>query len=312
MPAIQRCEILPVAEHQASFQIDGIEKTRWHFGVDYPRPCFFPVNNAQGVSVTRMGHPGAPNHDHHQSVWFAHHKLLGIDFWGINSEARIEQAMWYVYQDGHDSAAMAVRLDWKDGHDPQPLVNQDLIVLLHPRNDESYTLDLQSAFFPTSDEIEFQQTNFGFLAVRVAKSISAFFGDGQITGASGEQGEPALFGQPNRWMDYSGPVAFLDDAGLRQTSVSGITYFDHPQNPGHPAKWHVREDGWMGASACRDIGLIAKRTEPIRLRYLLHVHDGQLNSNVAEEIFAEWIERPPLQITRSKKKHQSYEIVPVG
>ena len=29
-----------------------------------------------------MGHPGAPDHDHHRSVWFAHFKVLGIDFWG--------------------------------------------------------------------------------------------------------------------------------------------------------------------------------------------------------------------------------------
>ncbi len=35
-----------------------------------------------------MGHPGAPNHDHHRSIWFAHNKLLGIDFWSDRTRQR--------------------------------------------------------------------------------------------------------------------------------------------------------------------------------------------------------------------------------
>ena len=34
-----------------------------------------------GATLTRIGHPGAENHDHHRSVWFAHHKVNGLDFW---------------------------------------------------------------------------------------------------------------------------------------------------------------------------------------------------------------------------------------
>ena len=41
-----RCELIPLPEHQISFQIDGVEKTRWHFGEEYPRPFFFPLNVA--------------------------------------------------------------------------------------------------------------------------------------------------------------------------------------------------------------------------------------------------------------------------
>ena len=65
---IDRCELLPLAEHQVSMRIDGVEKTRWHFGSEYPRPFFYPLNGPSGVSLTRMGHPGAHNHEHHRSV----------------------------------------------------------------------------------------------------------------------------------------------------------------------------------------------------------------------------------------------------
>ena len=75
---IPRCQIVPLAGHQVSLQIDGGERLRWHFGDAYPRPYFFPLVGPVGQSLTRMGHPGAPNHDHHQSIWFAHDKVLGI------------------------------------------------------------------------------------------------------------------------------------------------------------------------------------------------------------------------------------------
>ncbi|MEX0818827.1 MAG: hypothetical protein WD070_04515, partial [Pirellulaceae bacterium] len=37
---LSRCEIVPRAGHQVSLQIDGIEKLRWHYGDQYPRPFF--------------------------------------------------------------------------------------------------------------------------------------------------------------------------------------------------------------------------------------------------------------------------------
>ncbi|OYW10967.1 MAG: hypothetical protein B7Z55_20020 [Planctomycetales bacterium 12-60-4] len=115
---IPRCQALPIADHQVQFLIDGAERLRWHFGPDYPRPFFYPLLGPSGVSLTRMGHPGAPNHDHHQSVWFAHNKVLGIDFWSNSGTARIRQQEWLAYVDGDDEAIMAVRLGWYDGTTP--------------------------------------------------------------------------------------------------------------------------------------------------------------------------------------------------
>ncbi|MCA9217951.1 MAG: PmoA family protein, partial [Planctomycetales bacterium] len=75
-----RCEIVPLADSEVSLRIDGIEKTRWNFGSQYPRPFLFPFYGPSGASLTRMGHPGAPNHDHHRSIWFAHHSIDENDF----------------------------------------------------------------------------------------------------------------------------------------------------------------------------------------------------------------------------------------
>ena len=119
-----RCEVVPLPDHQASFRIDGSERLRWHFGPSYPRPFFYPLVGPSGNVLTRMGHPGDPSHDHHRSIWFAHEKVLGINFWGDQTTARIRQKNWLCYKDGADEAIMAARLGWFDGHDPKELLDQ--------------------------------------------------------------------------------------------------------------------------------------------------------------------------------------------
>jgi hypothetical protein len=311
-----RCQIVPLADHQVSLQIDGDERLRWHFSDQYPRPYFFPLVGPAGQSLTRMGHPGAPNHDHHQSIWFAHDKVLGISFWNNHSPATIRQTKWLCYEDGDEEAVMAVQLGWFDGHDPAELIEQELIAILRPGDPGETMLELQSTFRPRAERLEFGKTNFGFLAVRVAKSISAYFGGGQLTNSEGAVGEPAIFGHSARWMDYSGPVPAANsdrnaDGVMRRPAIEGITYFDHPDNnkAATPAHWHVREDGWMGASPGMHGPIMTTKSSPLVLRYLLHAHTGEANPDRANAIADAFAQRKPYGVRKSTVKHHSLEIV---
>lgn len=302
---IPRCQIIPQADHRTTFLIEGRERLSWHFGDSYPRPFFFPFIGPSGTSLTRMGHPGAPNHDHHQSVWFAHNKVLGIDFWGNTSPARIRQKEWLAYVDGDDEAVMAVKLGWFDGHDPKELLEQELIAAVRPGENGETLVELQSTFRPTADVLEFGKTNFGFLAVRVAKSISAHFGGGQLSDSEGRVGEPAIFGNRARWMDYSGPVTTPANGDVVS---EGITYFDHPSNPSHPTHWHVREDGWMGASACFAEPLTTTKAAPLVLRYLLHAHASSVQPARANAHFDHFAKRPAFAVSKATVKHETWTV----
>jgi hypothetical protein len=295
-----RCEVHPVAGPAASFRVDGHERLRWHFGTAYPRPFFHPLIGPSGTSLTRIGHPGAPNHDHHLSIWFAHHKVTGVDFWGMDSLAFVRQKEWLVYDDADDGASMAVRLQWFDGHDPQPLLEQQLIVQVSPGEERETLIELQTTLTPVADRLEFGRTNFGFLAVRVAKSISEFFGGGRLTDSEGRTGEPAIFGKKARWMDYSGPVG----NGLDE----GITYFDHPTNPDHPAHWHVRADGWMGASVCFAGPKLTTKDAPLTLRYLLHAHAGRYDADRANRRFVQFAALPRWNVDKSNVPHTAWAL----
>src|SRR6187455_2140055 len=101
-----RCQALPLPDHQASFQIDGVERLRWHYGRQYPRPFFYPLVGPTGSSLTRMGHPGDFTHEHHRSIWFAHHAVAGADFWSEGKRTSIRQKEWLDYLDSDSEAAL--------------------------------------------------------------------------------------------------------------------------------------------------------------------------------------------------------------
>jgi hypothetical protein len=310
---IQRCQIVPLAGHQVSLQIDGIEKVRWNYGSDYLRPFFFPFNGPSGSSLTRMGHPGAPNHDHHQSVWFAHNKVAGLDFWSNNHSNRLRQKQWYAYQDGEHEAIMAMAVGWYDG-DGSEIMEQDIVAALIALPNREHALEIQLTLRPSGKAqaaagraVELEKSNFGFLAVRVAKSISAYFGQGQLSNSEGQVGEPNIFAQPARWMDYSGPVS-AGKGAARRTIDEGLTFFDHPDNPRYPTPWHVRQDGWMGAAFTLEDGWTLSGDSALTLRYLLHAHSGTYNANRAQQMHQQFAARGGFQISPSSQPHHQYEV----
>lgn len=299
--ASPRCTLLPLPEHQVGFLVDGVERARWRFGPQYPRPFFFPlVGPTSGRSLTRMGHPGAPDHDHHRSIWFAHEKVTGVNFWTDLTKSKIMQRQWLAYVDGDAEAVMAVRLGWTDGHDPKDLLEQELFAAVIPGEEGETFLELQTTFKPISERLEFGKTNFGFLAVRVAKALSPIFGGGRITSSTGLVGEKAIFGKQAAWMDFSGE--------LISDKAEGVAYFDHPSNPGHPTHWHVRDDGWMGASSCFTGPKTITKKEPLTLRYLLHAHRGVVDPKRAEEVFQQFSKRPAFDLATKPSAGMAFGI----
>lgn len=307
--AADRCELIPLSGHQVSFKIDGIEQTRWHYGAEYPRPFFYPFNGPSGVSLTRMGHPGASDHDHHRSVWFAFHKVNDdLNFWGDGTGSKILQKSWIAYEDGREEAIMACALAYIDQQGSE-VMEQETVTAIRPMVGGEWGLEFQITLRPPSDRetVELQKTNFGILAVRVAKTISQHFGGGQLTNSEGSVGESAIFGNLAKWMDYSGPIA-VGEGAERKVVTEGITYFDHPQNPRYPAKWHVRADGWMGASICMDDGLTLTKKNPLVLRYLLVAHRGSCQPAKSKILAEAFSARPGFSVGKRGTPHRQWEV----
>jgi len=270
---LPRVQVVPQADDQVSFQVDGQERLRWHFAPRYPRPFFFPIIGPSGRSLTRMGHPAAPDHDHHRSLWWGHHDIGGVNFWEERGGTQqIRQEAWIHYQDGPDEAGIVVRIGWFDAHKVR-LIQQELIAVYRPLEKGEGWLELQTTFTPTMDELPLARTNFGFLGLRIAGSMCAHYGGGRLANSEDAKGEKDIFARAAKWVDYSGPIV--------GETWEGITWFDHPSNPRHPTSWHVRDDGWMSPAFCLREAYKLEKKQPLRLRYGLHVHSQDVNAKTA-------------------------------
>jgi hypothetical protein len=262
-------QVIPLPDDRASFRRDGLELTSYHFGPGLRRPFLFPVLGPSGRSLTRMGHPHDPvTHSHHNSVWVSHHDVNGQSFWDDRGPGRVVHRRVIRYDDGADAASVVALNDWVgEGGRIHLTERRGVTVLAMDDGEWLMVLDLQ--FDAGDGPATLGKTPFGIVGVRMAKTIGVKDGGGRIRsseGNEGEQGANGVFHKRARWVDYSGPIT--------DSAAEGIALFDHPSNPGHPAPFHVRDDGWMGACLTMDAPITVRPGTPLRLRYALYVHRG--------------------------------------
>ncbi len=257
-------QALPLPDAQVSFQNDGRELCRYWFNADFRRPFLYPLIGPSGRSLSRMGHPHDPEtHSHHNSFWVSHASVNDVSFWEDRAKGKIVHQRIEGFDDDTDHAALSVLNHWIVEPDRKPLLVEHRRMELRtlPGNQWLLILDLR---LESAAAVTLGKTPFGLVGVRMAKTIGVNDGGGALRNSAGDSGEKDLLWKPARWVDYSGPIT--------PTAVEGLTLMDHPENPGHPCKFHVRADGWMGASLTIDSPLTVTPAKPLTLRYALYAH----------------------------------------
>jgi len=275
--AVPRMQIIPMPYGQASFQRDGVELTRYHFGTGLHRPFLFPMIGPSGRSLTRIGHPHDPeSHSHHNSVWISHHDVNGTDFWGDRGGGKIRHKRIVEFEDSDEYARLAAENEWI-GKDGTVLLLETRRITALPLPDAEWLLVIGVEFKAASGTVTLGKTPFGMIGVRMAKTIGVYDGGGTIRNSQGAVNEKEVFWKQARWVDYSGAIT--------NETLEGITLFDHPDNPNSPSYFHVRNDGWMGASLTFDGPRQIHPSEPLRLRYGLYIHKDMKS---VEDIGVKW------------------------
>ncbi len=273
---VPRMQAIPLPGGAVSFQREGVELAQFHFGKDQRRPFVFPVNGPSGRSLTRMGHPHDPEtHSHHNSVWFSHQFVNGVNFWEDRG-GQIQHLRVLRLEDSEELTFIETENAWLDPAG-KPVLHDRRRVGVKPLAEGEWLLLLDLQLEARTTDVPLAPTPFGMLGVRMAKTIGVTDGGGTIRNSEGGVDEAGCFRKPARWMDYSGPIT--------AKAIEGVTLFDHPQNPNSPVVFHCRNDGWMGAALTFANPLVVKKGEPMRLRYALYVHAGMPAPEVIER---EW------------------------
>ena len=282
---VPRVQVVPQPYEQVSFQRDGSEIARYHFGPGLRRPFVFPIVGPSGRSLTRMGHPHDPeSHSHHNSVWVSHNDVNGLSFWDDRAKGKIVHRRVEKLDDSDPAASVVTHNAWVNEADGKVLLEERRRVEVRPLDGEQgggakgeWLLILDLRLEAKDAAVTLGKTPFGLVGVRMAKTVGVHDGGGTVRSSEGGVNEKGVFWKPARWVDYSGPIT--------PGASEGVTLMDHPSNPNHPAVFHVRDDGWTGASLTFDAPRTIKPGEPLVLRYGLYVHGGV---PAVEQIQARW------------------------
>ncbi len=238
---------LTAHETRIDVSIDGKPFTTYHFDEKgdpkFARPYFFPVLAPDGTPLT-SDQAIVPNgdHPHHRSFYVSHGDVNGADHWSLQHGDKQPRQRHVAIEKVNDDTIVE-RLEWESADRQSILLKETRTLRFFQFDDEKEGIargvDVTVALTPARTEPVFlnDTKEAGLCAVRLAKALAD---TGTITHSDGKTGEKDTWGKPAAWCDLSGRI---------NDKPYGVAVFDHPANPRHPTRWHVRQYGLIAANA---------------------------------------------------------------
>ncbi len=304
--AALHAETVTIAPSEQGLRIDIDGKLFTEYVVkDTPRPFMYPLIGAAGGSVVRnfpmkQGVPGEErflDHKHHRSLWFAHAKVNGTDFWGeyLTFGNQDHTGFSEIKAAGNQDTFLAAT-KWVAPTGETVLTDERRIVITALPEGEK-TLDFNITLKATEGDVLFGDTKEGTMAMRLCPSLSmnsskSGVSTGPSTGhafnSNGDR-DKDIWGKHANWVCYHGP----DPKG----NLVSVVIFSHPSNLRSPATWHARD---YGLFAVNPFGVhdfepdkpagtgdyTIKKGGSLTLRYRFYFAKGQADAAKLDEAFA--------------------------
>ena len=137
-----------------------------------------------------------------------------------------------------DGDTIVQRLEWESTNRGPAMLKETRTLRFLTFDDGSRGVDLTVALTPAGDKpVTLKDTKeAGLCSLRLPKPISD---NPTLTNAAGQTGEKDTWGKPAAWCDISGQI---------NAKPYGVAVLDHPSNPRHPTRWHVRAYGLLSAN----------------------------------------------------------------
>ena len=291
---------------RVTVKINGSLFTEYRYG-DSTHVYYYPLIGPGGVKMTRdfpmekvAGQ--STDHPHHRSLWFSHGFVNGVDFW---SEAatfgskppkkpigKTEHVKVLAMESGEKAGVLRTSQKWimPDGSEALTSVQS---LRIHADSEAERILDFEVTLSAGSKDAVFGETKEGSAALRIADSMrlkqGKAPGDGHIVNSEGLK-DAAVWGHHAKWVTVSGPI---------EGKPYAITVMDHPSNPRHPTRWHVRDYGLFAANPFCEYDMdktqpkgsgefTLKAGQSITLKYRILMTQGDENSVRQNDRYAEF------------------------
>jgi len=259
------------------------------------RPFLWPVLGPGNVPLTRAFpmqqiEGETQDHPHHRSLWSAFDEVNEVNNWAETpGHGYTRHQEFKDLVEGPVFGGFTGVGKWTSA-EGEPVLDETRTIRLYNAGDESRLLDYTLVLTASYGDVTFNDTKeAGLLSIRVATTMDGK-NDGLIINSEGGRGESDCWGHQARWTDYSGPAG--DDK-----STFGFTVFDHPSNPGHPTRCHVRDYGLFSANPFSTAAFGQGEPTPFTLpggqsvtfRYRVLIHKGDGNVTALEEVWKNFV-----------------------
>lgn len=255
------------------------------------RPFLWPVIGPGNVPLTRafpMDEVEGESHDHphHRSMWTAFDEVNEVNNWAETLGHGFTRHLEFKHlTEGSAFGEFVAVGKWTSAED-ESVLDETRKVRLYNAGANARLLDYDLSLTANYGEVTFNDTKeAGLLSIRVASSMDGSE-NGLITNSESGIGEKECWGYKARWTDYSGPAG-------EDKSTFGFTVFDHPSNPGHPTRWHVRDYGLFSANPFSTAAFNQGDATPFVLaarrmvifRYRVLIHTGSADKEALEGVW---------------------------
>ncbi|BCX46515.1 oxidoreductase [Haloferula helveola] len=251
-------------------------------------PYVYPLPSASGANLARnwpikKGVEGEQtDHPHHTSLWLSHGAVNGHDFWSWHGKGNpeIRHTGTSDTESGEKHAAFTVDLEWVA--DGKTQLTEKRRYRFERTDPKTLTIEVDSQLTAEGADAVFGDTKEGTFAVRVDRTLrlKGSLAKGGISDSEGRK-DGKTWGKRSKWVAFHGP----DEKG----EPAVVAMFDHKDNLRHPTWWHARDYGLLAANPFgihdfegkkdRKLGeYVLKKGETLRLRYLVVLHHGTVES----------------------------------
>lgn len=264
------------------------QKTTKSINGEYPRANYIhPLISLDGDTLTE---DFPEDHYHQRGIYWAWHQLWIGDKWicdGWTTENRIwdvTEVDAQVQQDG--TATLDIEVLWKSPNwldaqnNQKPMVKEQTTITVFPEQSNLRKIDFKIRLLALEENMRLGGSNdekgYGGFSARIKLPA-----DMQFISQKGLITPPKTAIEAGPWMQFFGSYT--------ESNTSGLTIMCHPDQPGFPHPWILRQKDSMQNPAYPGKDPVSlSTTQPLELRYRLVIHRNELGKAVVDSLFNQY------------------------